>query len=60
MMILLSSENTTVVCVNIIDDQMPENNENFFCKLNILSESEAFTEVRICQAIVYIEDNDGK
>ena len=60
MIILLSNENTTFVCVNIIDDQMPEDNESFFCKLNILSESEAFAEVRISQAIVYIEDNDGK
>ena len=57
---LLSHENQTIVCVNITNDEIPEENESFFCKLNVSPESEAFVEVNISQAVLHIEDNDGK
>jgi ferredoxin-thioredoxin reductase catalytic subunit len=60
MITLLPSETKKDVCVTIKEDLTLEEREIFYCSLSISQESEGIAQVTISQAIVTIEDNDGK
>ena len=47
-------------CLTVKEDLTPEENETFYCSLSILQGSEGIAQVTASQAIVTIEDNDGK